>query len=154
MPSNYYFLGLIHLALSHAKIIHAMRDPIDTCVSCFSKLFAAEQNHTYDLGELGRYYRRYEQLMAHWRRVLPERSVLDVRYEDVVADLEGAARRIIAYCGLPWDDRCLSFHTTGRPIRTASATQVRKPIYRSAVGRSRVYGDQLEPLLTALGGDA
>jgi tetratricopeptide (TPR) repeat protein len=154
MPSNYYFLGLIHLALPHAKIIHAMRDPIDTCVSCFSKLFAAEQNHTYDLGELGRYYRRYEQLMAHWRRVLPERSVLDVRYEDVVADLEGAARRIIAYCGLPWDDRCLSFHTTGRPIRTASATQVRKPIYRSAVGRSRVYGDQLEPLLTALGGDA
>jgi tetratricopeptide (TPR) repeat protein len=150
MPSNYYFLGLIHLALPHAKIIHAMRDPVDTCVSCFSKLFSAEQNHTYDLGELGRYYRRYERLMAHWRRVLPAESFLDVRYEDVVGDLESQAQRIIAYCGLPWDDRCLSFHKTERPIRTASATQVRKPIYRSAVGRWRVYEGQLEPLLTAL----
>ncbi|HZR90137.1 MAG TPA: tetratricopeptide repeat protein [Bradyrhizobium sp.] len=154
MPSNYYFLGLIHLALPQAKIIHAMRDPVDTCVSCFSKLFSAEQNHTYDLGELGRYYRRYERLMMHWRRVLPEGSFLDVRYEDVVVDLESQARRIIDYCGLPWDDRCLSFHTTGRPVRTASATQVRKPIYRSAVGRWRVYGEQLEPLLTALSGRA
>jgi hypothetical protein len=131
-----------------------MRDPVDTCVSCFSKLFSAEQNHTYDLGELGRYYRRYERLMMHWRRVLPEGSFLDVRYEDVVVDLESQARRIIAYCDLPWDDRCLAFHTTGRPVRTASATQVRKPIYRSAVGRWRVYGEQLEPLLTALSGRA
>ncbi|WP_128971186.1 tetratricopeptide repeat-containing sulfotransferase family protein [Bradyrhizobium tropiciagri] len=154
MPSNYYFLGLIHLALPQAKIIHAVRDPVDTCVSCFSKLFSAEQNHTYDLGELGRYYRRYERLMAHWCRVLPAGSVLDVRYEDVVGDLESQARRIIAHCGLPWDDRCLSFHRTERPVRTASATQVRKPIYRSAVGRWRVYEDQLEPLLTALGGRA
>ena len=154
MPSNYYFLGLIHLALPQAKIIHAMRDPVDTCVSCFSKLFSAEQNHTYDLGELGRYYRRYEQLMAHWRGVLPAGSFLDVRYEDVVAGLESQAKRIIAHCGLPWDERCLSFHRTERPIRTASATQVRKPIYRSAVGRWRVYEDQLEPLLTALSGRA
>ncbi|HEY1540907.1 MAG TPA: tetratricopeptide repeat protein, partial [Xanthobacteraceae bacterium] len=107
MPSNYYFAALIHLALPNAKIIHTIRDPVDTCVSCFSKLFSAEQNHTYDLAELGRYYRRYEKLMAHWRRVLPEGRMLDVRYEDVVADLEGQARRIIAYCGLPWDDRCL-----------------------------------------------
>jgi len=127
-----------------------VRDPVDTCVSCFSKLFSAEQSHTYDLGELGRYYRRYERLMEHWRRVLPAASFLDVRYEDVVIDLESQAQRIIAYCGLPWDDRCLSFHRTERPIRTASATQVRKPIYRSAVGRWRVYEDQLEPLLTAL----
>ena len=142
MPSNYYFAGLIHLALPNAKIIHSMRDPVDTCISCFSKLFSAEQNHTYDLGELGRYYRRYEQLMAHWRRVLPPRRMLDVRYEDVVADLEGQARRIIAYCGLPWDDRCLSFHETDRPVRTASATQVRQPIYSSAVGRWRVYEER------------
>jgi tetratricopeptide (TPR) repeat protein len=150
MPSNYYFVGLIHLALPNAKIIHAMRDPVDTCVSCFSKLFSAEQNHTYDLGELGRYYRHYERLMAHWRRVLPAGSLLDVRYEDVVADLDGQARRIISYCGLPWDDRCLAFHRTERPIRTASATQVRKPIYQGAVGRWRVYEDQLGPLLGAL----
>jgi hypothetical protein len=150
MPSNYYFAGLVHLALPNAKIIHIMRDPVDTCVSCFSKLFSAEQNHTYDLAELGRYYRRYEQLMAHWRRVLPEGRMLDVRYEDVVADLEGQARRIIAYCGLPWDDRCLSFHATDRPVRTASATQVRQPIYTSAVGRWKAYEQFLGPLLKEL----
>ena len=86
MPSNYYFAGLIHLALPNAKIIHTIRDPVDTCISCFSKLFSAEQNHTYDLGELGRYYKRYERLMAHWRNVLPAGRILDVRYEDVVAD--------------------------------------------------------------------
>jgi tetratricopeptide (TPR) repeat protein len=139
MPSNYYFAGLIHLALPNAKIIHTIRDPVDTCISCFSKLFSAEQNHTYDLSELGRYYRRYERLMAHWRSVLPAGRMLDVRYEDVVADVEQQARRIIAYCGLPWTDRCLSFHETDRPVRTASATQVRQPIYSSAVGRWRVY---------------
>jgi tetratricopeptide (TPR) repeat protein len=151
MPSNYYFAGLIHLALPNAKIIHSMRDPVDTCISCFSKLFSAEQSHTYDLAELGRYYKRYERLMAHWRRVLPDGRMLDVRYEEVVADLETQARRIIAYCGLPWDDRCLSFHKTDRPVRTASASQVRKPIYNSAVGRWRVYEDQIGPLLAALG---
>jgi tetratricopeptide (TPR) repeat protein len=151
MPSNYYFAGLIHLALPNARIIHSMRDPIDTCISCFSKLFSAEQNHTYDLGEIGRYYRRYQRLMSHWRNVLPADRILDVRYEDVVADLESQARRIIAHCGLPWDDRCLAFHKTERPIRTASATQVRRPIYKSAVGRWRVYEDHLGPLLAALG---
>jgi tetratricopeptide (TPR) repeat protein len=151
MPSNYYFAGLIHLALPNAKIIHSMRDPVDTCISCFSKLFSAEQNHTYDLGEIGRYYRRYQRLMSHWRSILPADRILDVRYEDVVADLEGQARRIIAHCGLPWDDRCLAFHKTERPIRTASASQVRRPIYKSAVGRWRVYEDQLGPLLAALG---
>ena len=93
MPSNYYFAGLIHLALPNAKIIHSVRDPVDTCMSCFSKLFSAEQIHTYDLGELGRYYKRYERLMAHWRRVLPAGRILDVRYEEVVADLETQARR-------------------------------------------------------------
>ena len=150
MPSNFHFAGLIHLALPNAKMIHSVRDPVDTCISCFSKLFSGEQNQTYDLGELGRYYKRYERLMAHWRRVLPPGSMLDVHYEDVVADLEGQARRIVAFCDLPWDDRCLSFHETQRPVRTASASQVRKPIYKSAVGRWRVYGEQLGPLLNAL----
>ena len=150
MPSNYYFAGLIALALPNAKIIHTIRNPVDTCISCFSKLFSAEQNHTYDLGELGRYYKRYERLMGHWRRVLPAGRILDVRYEEVVADLDGQARRIIAHCGLPWNDRCLSFHETERPVRTASATQVRQPIYNSAVGRWRVYEDHLGPLLSAL----
>jgi hypothetical protein len=151
MPSNYYFAGLIHLALPNAKIIHSVRNPLDTCISCFSKLFSAEQNHTYDLGELGRYYRRYQQLMTHWHEVLPADSMLDIRYEDVVADLEGEARRIIAYCGLPWDERCLAFHKTNRPVRTASATQVRQPIYNSAVNRWRAYEKEIGPLLAGLG---
>ncbi len=151
MPSNYYFVGLIPLALPNAKIIHTIRNPIDTCVSCFSKLFAGPLNYAYDLGELGRYYKRYERLMEHWRRVLPPDQILDVRYEDVVADLQTQARRILAYCELPWNDRCLSFHETDRPVRTASATQVRRPIYKSAVGRWHDYEELLAPLLTALG---
>lgn len=151
MPSNYYYAGLIHLVLPNAKIVHCVRDPVDTCFSCFSKLFSDEQVHTYDLGELGRYYKRYERLMAHWRRVLPAGAMLDMRYEEVVADLETQARRLVAYCGLPWDDRCLAFHETKRPVRTASATQVRRPIYQSAVGRWRVYENELAPLLAALG---
>jgi tetratricopeptide (TPR) repeat protein len=151
MPANYYFAGLIRLALPNAKIIHTIRDPVDTCISCFSKLFSGEQNHTYDLAELGRYYRRYERLMAHWYGVLPAGSILDVRYESVVADLEAQARRIVAYCGLPWHDDCLSFHKTERPVRTASATQVRQPIYNSAIGRWRVYEQHIGPLLEALG---
>jgi Flp pilus assembly protein TadD len=149
--SNYYFAGFIHLALPNAKIIHTIRDPLDTCISCFSKLFATELKYAYDLGELGRYYKRYEGLMKHWYRVLPSGRMLDVRYEEVVADLEGQARRIIAYCGLDWDDRCLSFHKTDRPVRTASATQVRQPIYSSAIGRWRVYEEHLGPLLSAHG---
>ena len=151
MPSNYYFAGLIHLALPNAKIIHTIRDPVDTCISCFSKLFSTDLNYSYDLGELGRYYKRYERLMAHWRRVLPRGRILDVRYEEVVADLETEARRIISHCGLPWKDRCLSFHEAIRPVRTASATQVRQPIYKSSVGRWRVYEAHLGPLLDALG---
>jgi tetratricopeptide (TPR) repeat protein len=151
MPSNYYFAGLIHLALPNAKIVHCVRDSVDTCVSCFSKLFTGEQIHTYDLAELGRYYKRYEQLMAHWRRVLPNERMLDVQYEEVVADLETQARRILEHCGLPWNERCLSFHRTDRPVRTASATQVRQPIYNSAVGRWKVYEKDLGPLLAALG---
>jgi Sulfotransferase family len=102
------------------------------------------------LGELGRYYQRYQSLMRHWHRVLPPGRILDVRYEDVVADLEGQARRMIAHCGLTWDPGCLSFHATKRTVRTASATQVRRPLYKSAVGRARAYGSYLIPLLAEL----
>jgi hypothetical protein len=150
MPSNFLFAGLIHLALPNAIIIHTIRDPVDTCVSCFSKLFTEEQNHTYDLAELGRYYQHYQALMEHWHRVLPPGRILDVRYEDVVANLEGQARRIVAHCGLERNARCLALHQTKRPVRTASATQVRKPIYKSAIGRWLVHEASLMPLLDEL----
>ena len=143
MPSNFYYVGLIHLAMPKARIIHTRRDPIDTCLSCFSKLFSHEQNHTYDLGELGRFYRGYERLMEHWRKVLPKGVMIDVRYEDVVADLETQARRIIAHVGLDWDEACLAFHRNKRPVKTASATQVRRPIYQSSIGRWRPYRGSL-----------
>jgi hypothetical protein len=150
MPSNFLLAGLIHLALPNATIIHAVRDPVDTCISCFSKLFTDGQLHTYDLAELGRYYRHYQTLMAHWHHVLPPGRILDVRYEDTVTDIEATARRIVAHCGLPWDPRCLDFHRTERPVRTASATQVRKPVYQSSVGRWRAYEAFIAPLLREL----
>jgi tetratricopeptide (TPR) repeat protein len=150
MPLNFLFVGLIHLALPNARIIHAVRDPVDTCVSCFARLFDAGQYHTYDLAELGRYYRHYRALMEHWHNVLPAGRILDVRYEEVVADLEAQARRIVAHCELQWDPRCLAFHETDRPVRTASAAQVRRPLYRSAIGRSRIYHSFLTPLRAAL----
>ncbi|MBV9522494.1 MAG: sulfotransferase, partial [Alphaproteobacteria bacterium] len=150
MPSNYYYIGLIHLALPNARIIHTIRDPADTCLSCFSKLFSGEQNHTYDLGELGRYYRAYAELMEHWRQVLPTGVMIDIRYEDVVADLETQARRIVAHAGLEWDEACLAFDKNRRAVKTASAIQVRRPIYRSSIGRWHVYKDLLSPLLDEL----
>ena len=151
MPANFLFLGLIHMALPDARIIHLQRDPIDTCMSCYSKLFSGEQNFSYDLGELGRYYRKYLGLMDHWRSVLPRDTLLDVRYEDVVDDLEGQARRIVAHCGLEWDERCIAFHATRRPVRTASASQVRQPLYKTSRGRAQAYLPHLGELIEALG---
>jgi tetratricopeptide (TPR) repeat protein len=151
LPGNLLLAGLIHLAMPRARIIHVRRNPIDTCLSCFSKLFVGDVPFCYDLRELGRYYRAYEDLMEHWRRVLPEGVMLDVQYEELVADFEPQARRLLAYCGLDWDERCLAFHETQRPIRTASATQVRQPIYRTSVGRWRPYREMLQPLLQELG---
>ena len=150
MMGNFYFAGLIRLALPNARIIHVIRDPLDTCLSLFTHLFAGELIWTNDLGEIGRYYRAYASLMDHWRAVLPPGAMLDVQYEGLVADLEPQARRLIAYCGLDWNDRCLSFHTTERPVWTASVAQVRQPIYRSAIGRWRSYEPWLGPLLDAL----
>jgi hypothetical protein len=127
-----------------------MRHPIDTCLSCYSKLFTSGQHFSYDLAELGRYYRCYRELMAHWRSVLPPDAIFDVAYENVVDDLEGQARRLINYCGLPWDDRCIAFHKTSRPVKTASAVQVRKPIFRTSLQRWRRYEAGLAPLLNEL----
>jgi hypothetical protein len=151
MPMNFFAAPLIHLALPNARIIHTCRDPVDTCLSCFSTPF--EQPFAYELGELGRYYRAYGRLMDRWRELLPGDVMLDVRYEDVVDDLERQARRILAHCGLPWDDACLDFHLTKRAVKTASVNQVRKAIYRDSVGRWRPDDAVLAPLLAGLARD-
>jgi tetratricopeptide (TPR) repeat protein len=151
LPGNFQKVGLIRLILPNARIVHTVRDPVDTCLSCFSKRFAEGMNYSYDLAELGRYYRMYNKVMDHWRSVLPPGAFLDVAYEAVVDDLEGQARRLVDYCGLTWDKRCLRFHETTRPVQTASTLQVRQPIFRSSLGRWRAYEDRLEPLLCELG---
>ena len=152
MPANFRFAGLIHLALPGARIIHMQRDPVDTCLSCFSILFGGDQPFAYDLGELGRYYAAYQRLMQHWRRVLPPGIMLDVQYEALVEDFEVQARRVLAHCGLEWDEASRDFHKTQRPVHTASAVQVRQPLYRSSIGRWRPPEEALRPLLDALAG--
>lgn len=152
--ANFVFVGLIHLLMPNAPVIHVNRNPLDTCLSCFSKLFNHGHEYTYDLFELGRYYKHYTEVMAHWNNVLPPQRILEIRYEDVVSDLEGQARRIFAYCGLDWNPRCLAFHQTQRSVRTASAMQVRLPIYNHAIGRWRAYEKFLEPLFAGLGSTA
>jgi hypothetical protein len=151
LPANFMLVGLIHLVFPNARIIHTTRDPIDTCISCFSTLFASNQPHTYELGELGRYYRGYVALMAHWQQVLPAGILLNVQYEQLVTNFEVEARRILEYCGLDWQDACLNFYKTERPIQTASMTQARQPIYRTSIGRIRTDAVELRRLLIALG---
>ena len=148
---NFELLGLIHLCLPNARIIHCRRDPRDTCVSCFSTRFSGGHPYAYDLRELGRYWRLYDGLMAHWRAVLPPGRIFEVDYEALVEDLEGGAKRLIAHLGLPWDDACLRFHDSKREVRTASFAQVRQPIYTGSVGRWRRFGPHLGPLIEALG---
>lgn len=150
MPANYIALGLIPLLLPAAKIIHVRRNPVDTCVSCFTRLFNRHQEATYDLAELGRHYAAYGRLMQHWRAIMPAGSFLEVHYEDIVTDMETQARRLIDFCGLPWHDGCLDFHQTQRKVRTASVAQVRQPIYANSVERWRNYREYLGPLLAGL----
>lgn len=147
MPANFFYLGIIHLALPNAKIIHAMRDPMDSCFSCFSRLFNDTMEFAYDQGTLGRYYRRYMTLMRHWHKVLPEGTILDLPYEDMVADTEAQARRVLKFVGLPWDDKCLEFYKNDRLVKTASVAQVRKPIYKTSVARWKHFARHLQPLL-------
>jgi hypothetical protein len=123
-------------------------------LSCYTKLFTREQLFSYDQAELARFHRGYERLMEHWRAVLPTDRFIEVCYEDVVADIESEARRLIDFCGLEWSPACLDFHQTARPIRTASVNQVRTPLYASSIGRWRAYAPYLGPLLEGLGIDA
>lgn len=151
MPSNFLYLGLIVAALPNARILHMRRSPLDTCLSCFTLLFGGWQPFSYDLEELGRYYRAYHELMEHWRAVLPAGRMLEVDYESIIDEPEVNVRAMLEHCGLEWDPDCLEFHARRRAVATASTTQVRQPLYRSSVGRWQRYRDQLQPLIDALG---
>ena len=148
-PNNFSNVGLIHLALPNAVVIDARRHPLDSCFGSFKQLFARGQGFSYDLVDIGEYYLEYERLMSHWNSVLPGK-VLEVHYEDVVADLETQVRRILEHCGLPFEERCLRFHESDRAVKTASSEQVRKPIYSSSVNLWRNYEAHLEPLIEIL----
>jgi len=150
MPGNYLRLGLVALILPGTRVIHCLRSPLDTCVSCYCNHFAHGLSFTYDLGHLGLVYREYRRLMAHWSRVL-RLPMMEVCYEDLVRDQETVSKRLVEFCGLRWDERCLSFHATSRAVRTASFWQVRQPLYTSSVGRWRAFARHLEPLIEALG---
>jgi predicted Zn-dependent protease len=152
LPENALRCGLIAMAFPSARIVHCLRDPLDVSLSCYQRLFSGLQPFAYDLEELGRYHAAHNRLMAHWRKVLPGRF-MDFDYERVIADQEGESRRLLAHAGLDWHEDCLQFHRTGRSVRTASAAQVRKPIYKSSLQRWKPYEKHLAPLIRALGGD-
>ncbi len=150
LPNNFSHVGLIQAILPGATIIDARRHPMDCCYSTFKQHFAEGQTFSYDLEDLGRYYRCYLALMDHWDTVLPGK-VLHVQYEELVRDPETGIRRLLEHCGLPFESACIEFHRTRRSVRTASAEQVRQPIYASSIGHWRHFEKELEPLRAALG---
>lgn len=152
MPNNFRHVGLIHLILPNAKIIDARREPMSCCFSNYKQLFAQGQEFTYGIEDIARYYRTYVDLMDHWDAVLPGR-VLRVQHEDVVDDLEGSVRRILDYCGLPFEAACIDFYKTKRSVRTPSSEQVRQPIFRDGLDQWKKYEAYLGPLRDALGPD-
>ena len=149
MPNNFRHIALINLILPNAKIIDARRDPMSCCFSGFKQLFGEGQQFSYDLTDIGHYYRSYVEIMDHWDEALPGK-ILRVQYEDVVADLETQVRRLLDYCGLPFEQACLDFHSNKRAVRTPSSEQVRQPIYQSGLEQWRHYESHLEPLKKAL----
>jgi tetratricopeptide (TPR) repeat protein len=150
MPNNFRDIGLIHLMLPNAKIIDARREPMACCFGNFKQLFSSGQEFSYSIGDMAHYYRHYLELMRHWNETLPGR-ILTVHHEDLVDDLEGSVRRILDFCGLPFDAASLEFHKTSRNVRTASSEQVRRPISREGIDQWRNYEPWLAPLRTALG---
>jgi tetratricopeptide (TPR) repeat protein len=150
MMTNFFHLGLIQLLFPAATVIHTVRDPLDTCLSCYMQNFASDLPFTYRMDHLALFYRQYQRLMKHWREVL-EMPVLEVRYEALVQQPEPVVRRVLEAAGLPWHAECLNFHKNRRVVHTASNEQVRRPIYRTSVGRWRNYEKHLGPLRQALG---
>lgn len=149
MPGNYVYLWLIELLFPKARVIHCVRDPIDTCLSAYFQNFADSNLFTFRLNSLAKYYNIYKEIMEHWKDVLTIKMI-DVEYEDIVWDTEGVSRKMVEFCGLEWDDRCLHFYQTRRFVGTASHEQVRKPIYKNSIGRWKNYEQQLQPLIKKL----
>lgn len=151
MPGNFNYIGLIRTILPNAKIVHINRHPLDNCISCFTRLFAHGQSYSYDLSNVGHYYKTYHDIMNYWRETLPEGSFYDLQYERLVDDTESEAKKLIEYCGLEWDPKCLEFYKNKRSIRTASVTQVRQPIYKSSKQRWKNYDKFLDLMKEELG---
>ena len=149
MPNNFPSVGFVHLILPNAKIVDARRYPLDACLSCYRQLFGRGQSFTYDLTDIGEYFLQYQRMMDHWHEVIPGR-VLTVQYEDMVTDFEAQVRRLLAYCDLPWEEACLHFHETERPVRTASSEQVRQPVYLKSVNFWRSHERHLGELIDVL----
>jgi hypothetical protein len=146
---NFMHIGLITTLFPDAKIVHCRRHPLDTCVSCYFQNFW-HSSYTNNLKTLGSVYNLYLKLMNHWDSVL-DRPAFSIHYEDLVRDPERSVRRVLTYCELPWDDRCLEFHRTKRVAPTASAIQIKSPIYPSSIGRWKNYQQHLQPLIEVLG---
>ena len=151
MPANFQMVGLIHALMPQAKIVHIARNPFDTCLSCFTRVFERSQLHSYDQVELGRFFNNYVRLMDHWKAVLPDGAFHTVHYENLVDDIDTEARKIIAHCGLEWDEACLEFYKGERRVRTASVQQVRQPLYASSKAKWKKYEAQLQPLVDTIG---
>jgi hypothetical protein len=149
LPFNFRYCGLIHKALPKAAIVHLTRDPMDTCYAVFKTLFINAYHFSYQLEELAEYYIAYRRMMDHWHAVMPG-VILDVRYEDLVAEPEAQARRLLTHCGLAWEDQVLEFHRSTKASTTASAVQVRRPIYQSSVQKWRQFTRELQPVLRRL----
>lgn len=145
MPMNFLYVGLIRMALPNAKIVHVFRNPMDACYAMYKTVFKGAYPYTYDLSDLGRYYVAYDRLMQHWNHCLPGR-ILNIRYEDLVHEQAETTRSLLAFCGLEWQEACLTFHELTVPVTTASAVDVRRPIYRSSVGKWKNYRAQLSQL--------
>jgi len=148
-PPNFLFLGIIKLMLPNAKIIHSVRSPEDTCLSIFRTKFTGVYNYAYNLTELGQYYRLYSELMYHWHSIFPG-IIYDIHYEKLTINQEKETQKLLEFCGLNWDEKCLSFHKTVRAVKTASNYQVRQPMYRTSVGAWKRFEKQLQPLVNAL----
>lgn len=151
MPGNFLHIGFIYLLFPSASVVHCHRNPIDNCLSCYERLFSRGVGFSYSMQDVATYYHLYRKVMAHWRKVLPKDFIHDVEYEQMVDDNENQVRRLLAFCGLDFEEACLNFHEVKRAVTTASSLQVRKPLYKTSVARWKKYGDRLKPLIDALG---